>query len=86
MCYPALVPVTNIIGDRSSNDFGVDFGGGLTFGHEAKFYVEMRYHYVWGKTISPTASTLPSGTAATTCSGGCSTNASYFPITFGVRF
>jgi opacity protein-like surface antigen len=86
VCYPALVPVTNIIGDRSENDFGIDFGGGITFGHEAKFYVETRYHYVWGKTITPTTATnLPAG-ATPTCSGGCSTNASYFPITFGVRF
>jgi opacity protein-like surface antigen len=85
VCYPAAVSVDNILGDRSSNDFGVDFGGGVTFGHEAKFYVEMRYHYVWGPTISSTASTLPSSTV-TNCSGGCSANASYFPITFGVRW
>ncbi len=84
VCYPVAVSVDNILGDRSSNDFGVDFGGGLTFGHEAKFYVEMRYHYVWGPTINA-AATLPAGTA-TACSGGCSSNASYFPITFGVRW
>ena len=58
VCYPAAVSVDNILGDRSSNDFGVDFGGGVTFGHEAKFYVETRYHYVWGPTITSTASTL----------------------------
>jgi opacity protein-like surface antigen len=90
VCYPAAVSVDTIIGDRSSNDFGMDFGAGVTFGREAKFFIESRYHYVWGPTISPTASQLPSttgdGTAATGCSGGCSTNAAYFPLTFGVRW
>src|SRR5262245_58974016 len=51
VCYPTLVSVDTIIGDRSSNDFGINFGGGITFGHTAKFYVEARYHYVWGPEI-----------------------------------
>ena len=84
VCYPAAVSVDNILGDRSSNDFGIDFGGGVTFGHEAKFYVEMRYHYVWAPPITPPNANLPA--AVTTCSGGCSSNASYFPLMFGVRF
>ena len=46
VCYPAAVSVDNILGSRSSTDFGINFGGGVTFGHEAKFYVEMRYTYV----------------------------------------
>jgi opacity protein-like surface antigen len=78
VCYPAAVSVDTILGDRSSNDFGIDFGGGVTFGHEAKFYVESRYHYVWGKTITP-----PAGATTTT---SFTTNASYYPITFGMRF
>jgi len=82
VCYPAAVTVDNIIGDRSSNDFGINFGGGVTFGHEAKFYVEARYHYVWGPTVN-NGTQLPAGT---TTSSGTSTNATYFPITFGVRF
>src|SRR4029077_16674793 len=86
VCYPAAVSVDQIIGDRSSNDMGMDFGGGITFGHEAKFYVETRYHYVWGKTISNSVSTLPTTGATTSCASGCSTNASYFPVTFGVRW
>ena len=73
ICYPAAVSTDAIVGDRSSTDFGFNFGGGLTFGHAAKFYVEARYHYVWGPKI----------TAAGT---EYSTNAQYFPITFGVRF
>jgi opacity protein-like surface antigen len=87
VCYPIAVPVTQIIGDRSSNDFGINFGGGITFGHEAKFYVEARYHYVIGKDITPSTSNLPSTAAAVAnCSSGCSTSASYFPIIFGIRW
>jgi opacity protein-like surface antigen len=73
VCYPAAVSTDTIVGDRSSNDFGVNFGGGVTFGTSAKFYVEARYHYVWGPKIT---------------AGGTeySSNAQYFPITFGVRF
>ena len=85
VCYPTLVSVDQIVGDRSSNDFGVNFGGGITFGHEAKFYVESSYHYVWGQTINPATAT-PVTTAGANCSGGCTTNAAYFPLTFGVRW
>jgi hypothetical protein len=85
VCYPAAVPIDQILGDRSSNDFGINFGGGLTFGHEAKFYVETRYHYVFGKDVA-VASNLPAGSAAGNCANGCSTSASYFPITFGIRW
>jgi hypothetical protein len=90
VCYPGLVAVDTIIGDRSSNDFGIDFGGGVTFGHDVQFFVESRYHYVWGKDVAPTASTLPSSgvgnTAVTNCANGCTTNAAYFPVTFGVKW
>jgi opacity protein-like surface antigen len=81
VCYPALVSVDQIIGDRSSNDFGMDFGGGVTFGTDVKFYIESKYHYVWGPTV-----TAPTSGGATTCSSGCSTNASYYPLTFGVKW
>jgi Outer membrane protein beta-barrel domain len=84
VCYPALVSVDQIVGDRSSNDFGINLGGGITFGHEAKFYIESRYHYVWGRTIQP--SSTATGAGVTTCASGCTTNAAYFPLTFGVRW
>ena len=74
VCYPTAVAVDRIIGDRSSNDFGMNFGGGVTFGTNAKFYVEMRYHYVWGPK------------ALEGSDGEFSTNAGYFPLTFGVRW
>ena len=82
VCYPAAVSVDNILGDRSSNDFGINFGGSVTFGREAKFYIEARYHYVWGPTITP-----PGGIAQPTAtSSSTNTNARYFPLTFGIRF
>jgi len=80
VCYPAAVSVDNILGDRSSTDFGINFGGGITFGHEVKFYVEARYHYVWGPAINvPNGGVVPSGLPS-------NTNASYWPLVFGVRF
>jgi len=85
VCYPGFVSIDTILGDRSSNDFGIDFGGGITFGHEAKFFVESRYHYVWGPEVTG-ATTLPTGTTQANCASGCTTNASYFPLTFGVKW
>jgi hypothetical protein len=83
VCYPTLVSVDRIVGDRGSTDFGINVGGGVTFGHNAKFYVEMRYHYVWGPKVEPQAGTLPSSTAS---SQSFSSNAQYLPLTFGVRW
>jgi opacity protein-like surface antigen len=80
VCYPTLVSVDRIIGDRSSNDFGINVGGGLTFGREAKFYIEMRYHYVWGPTIRPEVQPVDGSPTE------YSTDAQYFPLTFGVRW
>ena len=77
VCYPALVAVDTVIVDRSENDFGINIGGGITFGHfeSAKFYVEARYHYVWGKTVDNCSACVTT-----------KTNAAYFPLTFGVRW
>lgn len=86
VCYPTLVEVTTIIGDRSSNDFGINLGAGVTFGTDAKFYIESRWHYVWGPKVT-TATVAPlAGGGTIDCTQGCSTNAQYFPLTFGVRW
>jgi opacity protein-like surface antigen len=74
VCYPTAVEVDTVVGDRSSTDFGFDVGGGVTFGGNVRFFVEARYHYVWGDDI-----TLPDGSTR-------STNSQYFPIAFGIRF
>jgi opacity protein-like surface antigen len=77
VCYPAPVPVDQVVGSRSSTDFGINLGGGVTFkmGESALFYVEARYHYVWGPSVE-NPSTGESESA----------NGTYFPITFGFRF
>jgi len=74
-------PVEAVLGSRGGWDLGFNFGGGVGFriGESAEFYVETRYHYVWGPEIV-SATPLPSGT-----SGG-STNGQYVPLTFGFRF
>ncbi|HEX6213783.1 MAG TPA: outer membrane beta-barrel protein, partial [Vicinamibacterales bacterium] len=49
VCYPGgWVETTNVIGKRSSTDFGMDFGGGVNFG---SFFAELRYHYIWGPEV-----------------------------------
>ncbi len=86
-CYPALVEVDRIIGDRSSTDFGINMGAGMTFGTDAKFYIETRWHYVWGPKVTTEQVATSSTTGRTIdCTKGCSTNAQYFPLTFGVRW
>jgi hypothetical protein len=83
-CYPALVEVDRIFVDRSSTDFGINFGGGVTVGGEgAKFYVEVRYHYVWGPEVQAQGPVVSGGPCQTE---PCSTNSSYLPIVFGVRW
>ena len=74
ICYPGgFVPVDNIVGERSSTDFGMDFGGGVNF---SAIYAEVRYHYIWGPTVN-------------TPGGGTSTqkaNGQFLQTTFGIRF
>jgi len=78
-CYPTAVSVDQILGDRSANDFGINFGAGVNFGHEAKFFVEARYVYVWGPTVN-NAQVNPTATSTTKA------NVSYIPLLFGLRF
>ncbi len=76
-CSPGgFVPVENIIGERSSTDFGMDFGGGVNFG---VFYAELRYHYIWGPQIEPQINT---GTAPSDLKA----NGQFLATTFGFRF
>jgi hypothetical protein len=79
-----VYPISTIVGSRSEWDAGINFGGGVGFkvGEHAEFYIESRYHYVWGKTV-PAASNLPAGTP--NASGG-STSGGYWPLSFGFRF
>jgi opacity protein-like surface antigen len=76
VCYPALVQVDRIIGDRNSWDPGINIGAGVTIkmGDSAAFYVEGRYHYMWGPEFTNGAGEKVKA------------NGQYFPLTFGFRF
>ncbi len=77
-CAPGgYVPVNLIVGERSSTDFGMDFGGGVNFQVRggASIYIEARYHYMWGPEV-----TNPSTNVTQKANG------QFLPITFGVRF
>jgi hypothetical protein len=84
VCYPVAVPVTNILGERSSTDFGINVGGGFGFrlGDHAEAYFEARYHYIWG----PKASSLVPGGILPPGTEDRNANGQYFPVTFGIRF
>ncbi len=76
VCYPAVVSIDQVIGDRSSWDPGIDFGGGVTFklSTSTSFYVETRWHYMWGPSFTDGQGIEQKA------------NGSYFPLTFGFRF
>ena len=80
VCYPGgFVPVENIVGERSSTDFGMDFGGGVNFG---VIFAEVRYHYIWGPTVAITGPVQPlPGVSAERKANG-----QFLATTFGVRF
>ena len=80
-----VYPVSTIVGTRGGWDPGFNIGGGVGFkiGDSSEFYIETRYHYVWGPDIQPTTGNLPAGTPALT---GGKVNGSYWPLTFGFRF
>ena len=76
VCYPTPVTVDQVVASRHTTDPGVSFGGGVTYRLStlASFFVEARYHYVWGPEVK-----TPSG-------GAEKADAQFFPITFGFRF
>jgi opacity protein-like surface antigen len=81
-CSPGgWVEVENILGERSSTDFGMDVGGGVNFG---VIYAEIRYHYVWGPEVEVLAPVQPLPGATTPESRKA--NGQFLATTFGVRF
>jgi len=76
VCYPTLVEIDRVIGDRSSWDPGINIGGGVTFalGEQALFYVETRWHYMWGPEFTDQNGVTQKA------------NGQYLPVTFGFRF
>ena len=86
VCYPGgWVEVDNIIGERSSTDFGMVFGGGVRFG---AFYAELRYNYIWGPTFEGLDRTdLPdTSIPPPTDLVGKKANGQFLQTTFGFRF
>jgi hypothetical protein len=76
VCYPTAVSIDTILGERTSWDPGINFGGGVTIGlgESALFYVETRWHYMWGPEFTDRDGTT------------LKANGQYFPVTFGFRF
>jgi len=74
-------PVEGVIASRGGWDPGINVGGGIgiPIGEHAEFYIESRFHYVWGPTfgaLDTPLGSIPGGTA----------NGSYVPLTFGFRW
>ena len=81
VCYPGgWVEVENVLGERSSTDFGMAFGGGVNFG---AFFSELRYHYVWGPEVEPVQ---PSQPIAGVDTDTRKANGQFLAVTFGLRF
>lgn len=76
VCYPTAVAIDRVIGERSSWDPGINLGGGISFkiGDSSKFYVETRWHYMWGPSFTDSAGVEHKA------------NGQYLPVTFGFRF
>jgi opacity protein-like surface antigen len=75
-------PVEAVLGSRGGWDFGFNVGAGIGFGlgDSGEFYIESKYHYVWGPEIV-SETTLPASVGT-----GGGTNGQYLPLTFGFRF
>lgn len=75
-CYPSAVGVEQVLGTRSSTDWGLNGGAGITLrlGYAVKLFLEGRYHYIFGPEF--------------TDAGGQRRNANgqYVPVMFGLRF
>ncbi len=84
VCYaPEPVPREDILGSRSSTDFGVNVGVGVVFefSDNAALFVEGRYHYVWGPEIEELGVNPRGGSPRIE-----NANGTYLPFTFGIRF
>ena len=90
VCYPTLVPVDQVVGSRSSTDFGMNFGGGVNYkiaDNGASVFFEVRYHYIWGPEISQAnVPTQPIAGVTPPTGSGLKANGKFLPITIGVRF
>jgi opacity protein-like surface antigen len=76
-------PIESIVGSRGGWDFGFNVGAGvgLPIGEGLQFYIETRYHQVWGPEVTP-----PAGFPVPNAAGTTKADGQYFPLTFGFRF
>jgi opacity protein-like surface antigen len=76
ICYPTVVEVDRVIGDRSSWDPGINLGAGIAIrlGEAAALYIESRWHYTWGPTFTDQDGLEQRA------------NGQFFPVTFGFKF
>ena len=76
-------PIESIVGSRGGWDFGFNVGAGvgLPIGEGLEFYIESRYHHVWGPEFVPPAGFPVPNTVTSTKANG-----QYWPLTFGFRF
>lgn len=74
-CLPAESTVSSVVGSRSTTDFGLNAGVGITFSIVglARLYLEARYHYVWGPTFE-------------TPTGPKRADGQFLPMVLGLRF
>ena len=88
VCYPAAVPVEQVVGSRSTTDFGMNFGGGLTFkiADTAQMFFEVRYHYIWGPEINQANVPTQPIAGVPPPTGSLKANGQFLPITVGFRF
>ena len=83
VCYPGgWVETENILGERSSTDFGMSFGAGVNFGK--MIYAELRYHYIWGPEVEEQTSVNP--LASANVPSDRKANGQFLATTFGIRF
>jgi hypothetical protein len=73
VCHDVPTNLTDLLGSRSSNDFGINLGGGVSFraAEHWRLFIEARWHYVFGPTVQGTDKKA---------------NGQYIPVTFGIRF
>jgi hypothetical protein len=82
VCYPGgWVETERIVGERSSTDFGMTFGGGVKFG---VVFAEFRYHYIWGPEVEEQTGVLP--VSSSTSGTDRKANGQFLATTFGFRF
>ena len=76
-------PIESIVGSRGGWDFGFNVGAGvgLPIGEGLQFYIETRYHQVWGPEVTP-----PAGFPVPNSASSTKANGQYLPLTFGFRF